>query len=89
MPNRTVSFEIPESILVALNENIDEFISGVRLSAAINFFKNHKLSLGKAAQLACLQKERFREELAKNKIPIIDYEPEDLENELDILRKAI
>ena len=88
MENTKVSFEIPKNILIALNENLEEFINQIRLSAAIQFFRNHKLSLGKAAELANIKKDKFREELYKNDVPIIDYESEELEKEVERLKQC-
>jgi len=77
-----VHFEIPEDILYALNENIIDFTSQTRLFTALQLFSRHKLSLGKAAQLAGIKKEHFLMEMDKYDIPLIDYEPEELEEEL-------
>ena len=65
-----------------MNENIDEFTEDIRLFSALHFFKMHKLSLGKAAELANMDKEAFIYQLGKFKIPLIDYDPGDLEKEL-------
>ena len=50
----SVHFEIPEEILYTLNESIAEFTSQVRLFTALQLFSRHKLSLGKAAEVAGL-----------------------------------
>lgn len=87
MQNVKISFEIPENMLIALNESTEELTNQVRLSVALHFFKSHKLSLGKAAELAGIEKYEFREELFKNNIPIINYAPDELKRELEMLRK--
>jgi predicted HTH domain antitoxin len=81
-----ISFEIPESILQALNQSQDEFISQVRLLAALQLFKNHKLSFGQAAELAGMGKDRFLIELDNYSIDLIDYDPAELEKELERFR---
>jgi predicted HTH domain antitoxin len=81
-----ISFEIPESILQALNQSQDEFIGQVRLLAALQLFKNHKLSFGQAAELAGLSKDRFLIELDNYSIDLIDYDPAELEQELERFR---
>ena len=53
-----VNFEIPEKILYALNENISEFTSQMRLFTALQLFEQHKLSLGKASTLAGISNKR-------------------------------
>lgn len=78
----SVHFEIPDEILYALNENITEFTSQVRLFTALQLFKRHKLSLGKAADLAGMDKEQFMVEMDRHEIPLIDYDPDELDEEL-------
>jgi predicted HTH domain antitoxin len=77
-----VQFEVPEDILYALNESIVEFTMEMRLFTALQLFGKHKLSLGKAAKLAGIGKEGFMVELDRYEIPLIDYDPDELENEL-------
>ena len=77
-----ISFEISEGILQALNQSQDEFINQVRLFAALQLFKNHKLSFGQAAELAGMNKEKFLVELDNYNIDLIDYDPSELEGEL-------
>ena len=78
-----ISFQISESILQALNQNQDEFINQMRLFTALQLFKNQKLSFGQAAELAGLNRERFLIELDNYNIDLIDYDPSELEQELE------
>jgi predicted HTH domain antitoxin len=78
-----ISFEISESLLQALNQSRDEFVSQLRLFAALQLFKNHKLSFGQAAELAGISKEKFLIELDNYNIDLIDYDPSELEKELE------
>ena len=82
MKTAEIHFKIPEDILFSLNQNKDEFTKQSRLFTAIQLFKNHKLSSGQAAALAGMDKFQFWMELGKFKIPIIDYDPSELEDEL-------
>jgi predicted HTH domain antitoxin len=82
-----VRFEIPEEILYTLNESLSEFTSQVRLFTALQLFNRHKLSLGKAAVLAGLDREQFMVELDRYEIPMIDYDPDELEEELKRFEK--
>ena len=78
----SINFEIPDDILYSLNEDRTEFINKIRLYSALQLYKDHKLSIGKAAQLAGMKKEHFMFELDKFEIPMIDYDSEELEQEL-------
>ena len=88
MKKTKISFEIPESFLLALNETQEEFTAQVRLFISMELFRLHKLSLGKAAELSGMSKELFKFELFRSNIPLIDYSPEDLEKELEILNQC-
>lgn len=83
MKTAEIYFQIPENILSSLNQNKDEFIKQSRLYIAIELFKTHKLSSGQAASLAGMKKFEFWMELGKLEIPLVDYDPAELENELE------
>ena len=85
MQNIAMQLEIPEDILLALNESGDAFISQMKLYTAMQLYKEHKLSLGKAAELSGLSKEYFVEALGQHEIPLINYEIEDIASEADHL----
>ncbi len=53
-----------------------------RLLLAIKLYETHKLSLGQAAQLAGYSKRTFMEILGQHSIPIFDYPPEELREEV-------
>ena len=78
-----VKFAIPEDVIFSLNVNIDEFTSKMKLFMALHLFKSHKLTLGKAAKLAGIDRDEFIIKLDRFQIPLIDYEPEELEKELE------
>ena len=82
MKTAEIHFEIPEDILYSLNQDKEEFTKQSRLLTAIQLFKNHKLSSGQAAIIAGITKFQFWMELGKLKIPLIDYNPKELEEEL-------
>ncbi len=83
MKTAEVYFEISEDILDVLNQNITEFTQQSRLFTALQLYKKHKLSFGKAAELAGISKNEFLIALDKNEIDFIDYDPADLEAELE------
>jgi len=87
MGTTQVSFEVSDSVLLALNENQVEFARHLRLLAALQFFKDHKLSLGKAAELAGVTKERFVIELDDHDIDLVSYEASELTGELERFRQ--
>ena len=83
MRTEEIKFKIKENILHSLNQSKDEFTKQSRLYTALYLFKTHKLSFGQAADLADLTRENFLNELNKHKIDFIDYNPDELEDELE------
>jgi len=83
MKTAEIRFKIPEDILNVLNQNINEFTNQSRLYIALQLYKDHKLSFGKAAELAGISKDDFLVELDKNEIDFIAYDPSELEAELE------
>jgi len=82
MKTTEIFFEIPVDILNSLNQDKKEFTEQSRLYTALQLFKEHKLSSGQAAALAGMNKFQFWMELGKHEIPLIDYDPSELEDEL-------
>lgn len=83
MRTAEIRFEIPEDILFALNQNAKEFTNQSRLYTALQLYKNHKLSFGKAVELAGISRDDFLIELDRNEIDFIAYDASDLESELE------
>ncbi len=77
-----ISFNISDDLLLTLNENESELTNKIKLYAALQLFKEHKLTIGQAAELAGMSKYDFMRISGKYDIPIIDYNPSDLEDEL-------
>jgi predicted HTH domain antitoxin len=61
----------------------DISIEEAKLLLMFKLFETGKLSLGQAAFLAGYSKSTFIELLGKQGIPVIDYPPEELEQELN------
>jgi antitoxin (DNA-binding transcriptional repressor) of toxin-antitoxin stability system len=73
----------PLFVAVPLDEHLLE--NGVAVALACRLFAEGALSLGKAARLSGLALDSFIEQLGAIGIPAVDYPPEDIEGELDIL----
>ncbi len=71
----------PLFISVPFNQHVVEH--GVYLALAENLFKSGELSLGKAAKLANMSRVEFGEHVSRLGIPIVDYDPAELDAELD------
>jgi predicted HTH domain antitoxin len=78
-----LKLNVPEEILYTLNETQDDFIKRMKFYTALELFKVHKLSMGKAAELAEMDKVDFMLEAGKCGVAVIDYETEDFNEELE------
>lgn len=55
---------------------------------AVKLFEVGKISLGQAAKMAGFSKPAFIDVLAKHNVPVIDYSPEELREELFLGRSG-
>ena len=89
MPNKTLSISIPEDILIALNETEAELGQDMKVYSALWLYQKGKLTIGKASELAGIDRFSFENLLAKNQIPISQLTEEDVENDVLKLRKLL
>lgn len=82
MNTETISFEIPQDLLASLKMGSADLGQSIRLLAAITYFQEKKLSLGKAAQLAGVNRLAFMDVLSQRGIVIFDYDESMLASEL-------
>ena len=78
---QTVSLEIPTTTFAALGESPDEFISEMRIAAAVKWYELGKLSQGKAAEVAGLPRSAFIEALSRFKVSPMQITAEELQKE--------
>ena len=70
----TLTIEYPEEILISLKESKDEFSRELKTAAAVKLYELGKLSSGKAAKLAGVDKVSFLKILGKYQISISTLE---------------
>jgi len=78
---------VPEEILYTLNETKNDFIKKMKLYTAIELYRMQKLSMGKASELAGINKIDFMFELGKYEIPAIHYDEDDFKEEIERIMK--
>ncbi len=78
-----LNLTVPEEILYTLNESKTDFIKKMKFYTAIELYKMQKLSMGKAAELADMNKVDFMFELGKYDIPSINYDEDDFKDEVE------
>ncbi|NEQ44084.1 MAG: UPF0175 family protein [Leptolyngbya sp. SIOISBB] len=82
MMRESVTFEISADLLAALKLGAEDLSRNIRLIAAIAYFQDKKLSLGKAAQLADMNRLDFMDALTERGIIAFDYDESMLDSEL-------
>lgn len=82
MSTETITFEVSQDILAALKMGANDLGQQLRLLAAIAFFQNKQLSLGKAAELASLNRLAFMDLLAQKGVVTFDYDESALNTDL-------
>lgn len=80
---QTVSLEIPTATLAALGGSPDEFVSEMRVAAAVKWYELGRISQGKAAEIAGLSRSAFLDALSKFKVSPIQITAEELRREID------
>ncbi|MBF0228937.1 MAG: UPF0175 family protein [Desulfamplus sp.] len=78
-----LKLNIPQDILYTLNETKSDFIKKMKLYAAMELYRMQKLSMGKASELAEMNKIDFMFELGKYEIPAINYDTDDFMEEAE------
>jgi len=78
----TMTFEVSQDLLASLKIGIQDLAQEIRLIAAITYFQEKKLSLGKAADLAGCNRLSFMDILAQKGIVIFDYDESIVDSEL-------
>ena len=76
-----MSIEIPQDVLTSARLTEQE----LKIEVAVHLYSTHRLSIGKARELAGLSLWQFRQILASRQIPA-HYDVEDLEADVRTLR---
>lgn len=83
---QTVQIDLPSDILLTLNESEKELKERIRRSFAVHLYLTHKVTLGKAAQIAQMSRYGFECFLSENHIPISTLELNDVLKDMDKLK---
>ena len=79
----TVTIDLPETVFSALRLAPNEFVKEMRIAAAVQWYAQEKVSQGKAAEIAGLNRAEFLDELYRRKVPAIQVTLEELKKEID------
>jgi predicted HTH domain antitoxin len=85
MTKVAIPVSISASLLLALNQSVNEIAAMMRQQYAMKMFQEGKLTLGQGAEFCGVSYRDFMDMLAKARIPVADYGAEELDAELSRL----
>jgi predicted HTH domain antitoxin len=83
----TVSVNVPQALLFETGLSTEAAGELLLRAFVLSLYRQDRLSSGKAARLLGVHRLEFIRMLAEEKIPYLDYTPEELEAELDVLEQ--
>jgi len=83
---KTVTIPYPEGLPQTLKLSDSEFTKEVRFLAAAKLYELGKISSGKAAKMAGLDRVSFLKKLGHYKMPAINIQAEEIEKEAEAVR---
>jgi predicted HTH domain antitoxin len=81
-----ITIPVSDAILTAANIDKEEMASAMSREYAIKLFRQGKLTLVQSAELCGLDIYDFMSALSREGIPVMDYDPRDLEKELSYFK---
>ena len=79
----TVTIDLPDTVFSALRLSPNDFVKEMRIAAAVQWYAQQKISQGKAAEIAGLNRVQLLDELYRRKVPAIQATLEELKQEID------
>lgn len=83
---KTVTIPYPDGLPQTLKLSDSEFAEEVRFLTAAKLFELGKISSGKAAKLAGLDRVSFLEKLGHYKVPAINIQAEEIDREIEAVK---
>ena len=83
MRTEKIVFNVPEDVLASLKEGVKGLEVDMRRFLALQYFKDNRLSMGKAAKLAGMNRFDFMDFLASEGVVLFDYDESTMQEELD------
>jgi len=77
-----VNVDLPTTVFSALRKEPKDFVNEMRLAAAVKWYEIGEISQEKAAEIAGLTRSEFLISLARFKIDFVQYDKNELNDEL-------
>ncbi len=82
-----MTLNIPDFTPLALNIDIAELQQTIKQSTALMLYKKGKFSIEQASAFSGLSLYDFMEACASNDIPVIQYQPDELASEMQMMSR--
>ena len=85
--NMTLNISIPDSVVLSTRQSVVQFEAEAKVAIAIKFYRDEKLSLGQASELAGFAEFEFLKLLGQYGISVFRYENDEvseLQNDVDL-----
>jgi predicted HTH domain antitoxin len=87
MKTEKITFDVPEDVLASLKIGVKGLELDMRRFLALQYFKNKRLSMGKAAKLAGMNRFDFMDFLAGEGIILFEYDESTVKEELNGIKR--
>ena len=87
MKTEKITFDVPEDVLASLKIGVKGLELDMRRFLALQYFKNKRLSIGKAAKLAGMNRFDFMDFLADEGIILFEYDESAVKEELNGIKR--
>ena len=82
MSERQITISLPDHLLAALRLGTQDVAREMRLALALRAYQDHRLSLGKAAELAGMERLAFMDVVSASGNTLFDYDEDEVDIEL-------
>src|SRR3954454_16365619 len=79
----TFTVELPESLLTTCAETPEDFARELRRAAAIEWYREGRVSQGKGAEIAGMSRWEFIQALGRAEVPVCQVTAEELDEEVE------
>ena len=89
MRTEKITFNVPEDVLASLKVGVKGLELDMRRFLALQYFKKKRLSMGKAAKLAGMNRFDFMDFLVSEGVVLFDYDESAVEEELGGVKRLM
>lgn len=82
MQTVTIKLQFPKDVFLHWGRSREGIEKDVKKATALDLFRDKRLSFGKAAELSGMTLSDFMDLTREHRIPLVDYSPEELEEEI-------